>query len=75
VAENGKRWCKIVPLLNNSRTEHMIKNRFNSIISKRRVSRKERDEHLVSKIIKQLKKQMINAEIRRKSKEQKLKLI
>lgn len=53
----------------------MIKNRFNSIVSKYRVSRKEREEYLVVKIIKQLKKQMLNAEIRRKAKEQKMKLI
>lgn len=65
----------MVPLLKNSRTEHMIKNRFNSIVSKYRVSRKEREEYLVVKIIKQLKKQMLNAEIRRKAKEQKMKLI
>jgi hypothetical protein len=33
VKENGKKWSKIVDLLDNKRTEHMTKNRFNSIIS------------------------------------------
>ena len=32
--ENGKHWSKIVPYLNNTRTQHMIKNRYNSVISK-----------------------------------------
>ena len=40
VLENGKRWCKIVPILNEARTEHMIKNRFNSLINKQRKSKK-----------------------------------
>lgn len=68
VAEYGKRWCKMVPVLNDTRTEHMIKNRFNSLISKQRRSKKEREEHLILRIIKQLKKQIANAELRKKKK-------
>lgn len=70
VAEQGKRWCKIVPVLRDTRTEHMIKNRYNSLLSKQRRSKKEREEHLIQKIIKQLKKQINNAELRKKRKEQ-----
>jgi Myb-like DNA-binding protein FlbD len=34
IRENGKHWSKIIPLLNHTRTEHMIKNRYNSVVSK-----------------------------------------
>lgn len=40
VMEYGKHWCKIVPILKDSRTEHMIKNRYNSLINKQRKSKK-----------------------------------
>lgn len=42
VLEYGKRWCKLVPVLKETRTEHMIKNRYNSLINKQRKSKKER---------------------------------
>lgn len=31
ILENGTKWAKMVPHLDGKRTEHMIKNRFNSI--------------------------------------------
>lgn len=42
VRESGKKWSKIVPLLNSARTEHMIKNRYNSLVSKNRTNKKQR---------------------------------
>jgi hypothetical protein len=62
VMEYGKRWCKLVPVLKDTRTEHMIKNRYNSLLNKQRKSKKEREEQLCLRIIKQLKKQILNAE-------------
>lgn len=32
--EKGKKWSQIARMLNTHRTEHMVKNRFNSIINK-----------------------------------------
>lgn len=58
VFEHGKRWCKLVGILNDSRTEHMIKNRYNSLLNRQRAAKKEREETSVSKIRKQLKKQV-----------------
>lgn len=65
VMEYGKRWCKLVPVLKDTRTEHMIKNRYNSLLNKQRKSKKEREEQLCLRIIKQLKKQISNAEHRK----------
>jgi hypothetical protein len=58
VSENGKRWSRIVPLLNDTRTEHMIKNRYNSLISKARSSKKQKEEETARKILKQLNKSL-----------------
>lgn len=69
VMEYGKHWCKIVPILKDSRTEHMIKNRYNSLINKQRKSKKEREEHLRHRIVKLLKKQISNAASKKKLKE------
>lgn len=70
VSEHGKRWCKLVPLLNDCRTEHMIKNRFNSLINKQKGSKKEREEISVAKIRKLLKKQIENHSKKRQKKEE-----
>ncbi len=34
VMEHGKKWSKIVEELKNTRTEHMVKNRFKSLLAK-----------------------------------------
>jgi hypothetical protein len=34
VLEHGKKWSKIVEELENTRTEHMVKNRFKSLLAK-----------------------------------------
>ena len=34
VLEHGKKWSKIVEKLENTRTEHMVKNRFKSLLAK-----------------------------------------
>lgn len=60
VSEYGKRWCKLVSILNDSRTEHMIKNRFNSLMSRQRRSKKEREDHIVQRVMRILKKQIAN---------------
>ena len=71
VTEIGKKWSKLVPVLNQTRTEHMIKNRYNSLITKLRGgSRKEREEQVIQKVIKHIKKQLANLE-RRKIKKDK----
>jgi len=46
----------MVPLLHDIRTEHMIKNRYNSLLTKQSKTKMEREERLVSKLINQLKK-------------------
>jgi hypothetical protein len=69
VMEYGKHWCKIVPILRDTRTEHMIKNRYNSLINKQRKSKKEREEHLRHRIVKLLKKQISNAATKKKVKD------
>lgn len=60
VAEYGKRWSKLVPVLQQTRTEHMIKNRYNSLVNKQKLKRKETEDHLVTRIVRQLKKQIAN---------------
>lgn len=45
----------------------MIKNRYNSLINKQRKSKKEREEQLCLRILKQLKKQITNSEIKKRA--------
>ena len=33
VGEKGRRWARLAPLLREKRTEHMIKNRYHSMIT------------------------------------------
>ena len=61
-----------MPVLKDTRTEHMIKNRYNSLLNKQRKSKKEREEQLCLRIIKQLKKQIMNAENRKRAEEQQI---
>ena len=51
----GKHWSKIVPLLGDKRTEHMIKNRFHTLISKQRMYRNEKDGSLARKLLRLMK--------------------
>lgn len=46
----GKRWSRIVELLDGTRTEHMIKNRYNSLISKWKTGKKQKEEEIAQKI-------------------------
>lgn len=68
VAENGKRWCKLVSILKETRTEHMIKNRFNSLMTKMKANKRDKEENMIQKIIRQLKKQLANIEKRKQKK-------
>ena len=70
VIEVGKKWSKLVPVLNNTRTEHMVKNRYNSLITKLRGNnKKEKEEQVIQKVIKHVKKQLANLERRKIKKE------
>ena len=70
VTEVGKKWSKLVPILNETRTEHMIKNRFNSLMTKLRGnSKKEKEDHVIQKVIKHIKKQLANHERRKQRKD------
>ena len=50
----------------------MIKNRYNSLLNRQRKSKKEREEQLCLRIIKQLKKQIANAENKKRTEEQQI---
>lgn len=50
----------------------MIKNRYNSLLNRQRKSKKEREEQLCLRIIKQLKKQIANSENRKCTEEQQI---
>lgn len=41
ILENGKKWSEIVKTLENHRTEHMIKNRFKTLLIKLKKKYKE----------------------------------
>ena len=64
-------WEDITPLARNewtcwitspkkieTRTEHMIKNRYNSLVSKNKSNKKQKEEEIANKIFKQLAKNM-----------------
>ena len=40
INENGKKWARVVPLLNHSKSEHMVKNRFYSLLKKKQNGKK-----------------------------------
>lgn len=44
VQKHGKKWAKIVDLLDNCRNEHSIKNKFNSLLKKQAKSNKNMSE-------------------------------
>ena len=35
ICENDKQWAKIVPMLNHTKSEHMVKNKYHSLIKKK----------------------------------------
>lgn len=43
-----------MPILEHKRTEHMIKNRYNSLINKNRLSKREKEEVVANKILNEL---------------------
>lgn len=53
----GKKWSKMVPLLGEKRTEHMIKNRFKSLIIKNKGHRLEREKQIARKLLAKLRMQ------------------
>lgn len=55
----GAKWAKIVPLLNHSRTEHMIKNRYKSLISKAVQEKNISESEATSLIIEDLKAKIL----------------
>lgn len=46
----GKKWSRMVEELDGTRTEHMIKNRYNSLIAKWRSGKKQKEEDVAKKI-------------------------
>ena len=55
VEEQGKKWSSITKIFKGSRTEHMVKNRYNSLMRKWKVTYwKKTDAHIHQKIIQKL---------------------
>lgn len=54
----GKKWSKLVNVLNDKRTEHTIKNRFNALIAKYRRYKLEKDIKVAERVLKALRKKM-----------------
>lgn len=46
----------------------MIKNRFNSLMTKMKANKRDKEENMIQKIIRQLKKQLANIEKRKQKK-------
>ena len=47
----GKKWSKMKGNLGNRRTEHMIKNRYNSLITKNRVHKHEKERDITKRLL------------------------
>ena len=64
VKENDKKWAQIIPVLNHTKSEHMIKNRYNSLINKKRNEVSQKDKHkdrdidIINLIIEELKRKI-----------------
>lgn len=54
VVDEGKRWSRLVGVLGGKRTEHTIKNRFNSMIAKHRRYKFEKDVKVAMRILEQI---------------------
>ena len=55
VERDGKHWSKIVPRLFGKRTEHMIKNRFHTLVSKQRLYKNEKDGAIARRVLRKMK--------------------
>ena len=51
VKEIGKKWSKIGKILGTNRTEHMVKNKYNSLLQKIRKARFENETELIDKAL------------------------
>lgn len=72
VLSNGRKWSKAIPLLHGSKSEHMIKNRFHSLLRKKQHEVDEEDEDkLVSLIIEGLREELEHEKAQKKEKEEK----
>lgn len=58
IQQQGKHWSRIVPLLNHTRTQHMIKNRYNSILSKISKDQKTNQNEAIRVVLTKLEKQI-----------------
>jgi hypothetical protein len=58
VETSSKKWSKMVQLLGSRRSEHSIKNRFNTIIAKHRKYKSERDLNVATRILASLRRKM-----------------
>ena len=56
VLENGRKWALAAKLAGSKRTEHMIKNRYNSLVAKWRGTKKQKEEDVARKILAMLSK-------------------
>jgi hypothetical protein len=57
VKENGKKWASLVKIMKNTRNEHSIKNKFNSILKKhKKLSPCSEETEIFDEIIEKIKK-------------------
>jgi hypothetical protein len=56
IREQGRHWAKIMPMLNGTKSEHMIKNRYNSILKKKtnELPKEHREDRIMEAIIAEL---------------------
>lgn len=47
----GKKWSQIARDLKTNRTEHMVKNRYNSIINKGKIKKTETVDNIIKRLI------------------------
>lgn len=61
VKENGKRWANLVKILKDTRNEHSVKNKFNSIVRKhRKISASEDEPAIYDEIIERIRNSIAN---------------
>jgi hypothetical protein len=58
VESGGKKWSKLVNVLDDKRTEHTIKNRFNAMIAKYRRYKLEKDIKVAERVLKMLRRKL-----------------
>lgn len=54
VQKEGKKWSSLIPKLNNTKSEHMIKNRYFSLLKKEKDYIPAREDSTVQNIINKL---------------------